>query len=165
MEIEDKEIRVHVEYKENPTFKGVLDSLIDTGKYRAITKIVDTGNGIEYHKKNIKIRKDTRKYIKIFQDAESLKRMLLLTTTAQRVLHFILNKMDTHGLSIYIFSNQFTKELDISRQSLSTGLKELLDNGWIFKSDVKKMYWINLYYMCKGSMEDVYYRKERSTPL
>lgn len=151
-------------YKVNPTLISLGKYLRDTGNLVTINKLVETGSGVEKVTRRIDEKEDNRGFTKIF-DGNISGDWTKLSLTAQRVLRFITLTLKVNEDHIFIYGGRFCKDNDISRQSLSLGLKELVEKNWLYKSDIPKRYWINLYYLCKGNVEDMWYKYQETIPV
>lgn len=151
-------------YRENPSLVSIGKVFRDTGKLITVNKEVVTGNGVEKVPKRIPVKEDTRTFIKFFE-GDNIGDWTKLSLTAQRVLRFILRKLELDKCYVIVYGSEFCREYGMSRQSFSLGIKELLVKNWIYRSEEPKMYWINLYYICKGNVEDMWYKYQETIPI
>lgn len=149
----------------NPTLIGVLKLLNRSTRTVKVTKIIQTGNGIERYTRDAPGVDDNRTFIKLFPSENGYGAICELSFIAQRVLFFIFEYIELDAVGIDIVSRKYCKETGASRQSLSTGLRELVDKKWLFRSYEPKYYWINLHYFFKGRMENVYMKHEETIPI
>lgn len=154
------------EVEVNPSLLGVLKLLDKSTRQVRINKLVVTGNGIERVSKLIQGYDDNRTFIKLFEGKDiGFTKILELSYIAKRVLVFIWDHLEVDEVGIDIISRKYCEETGASRQSLSTGLKELVDKGWLFRSFSPKYYWINLHLFFKGRMENVWTKYEEGIPI
>lgn len=145
-------------YRENPTIEGVFSTLHDGEGQVVITTHVDTGDGVERVNKKVQRKVDNRNFIKLFRINGTLDKFTELTRSAQMLLVYVMEKMDMNDTYTYVYGNEFCDKTHLSRGTFSNALTELLDKKWIYKSNIPKKYWINLYLIAKNRIEKLYYK-------
>jgi len=103
-----------------------------------------------------KVYKDNSKFIKVFLDSDTFTEITMLTITAQKVLSAVIKRIEYNKSYVYFSSNLLAKSLDLNTEMITRGIKELVDSEWLFRSDEKYKYWINLGLVCLGNREDMY---------
>lgn len=85
---------------------------------------------------------DRKEFVKIYRD--SLKTILKLSTTAQKLLWYILDILPQKAIHVDILTNICQKECGFkTRKSVSDGIVELLEKDILIKTPYQMRYWIN----------------------
>ncbi len=159
-------IKTIKEYKVNPSIELVGYLLTETKEtLRTRDRRIGKVNGkieVIFNTDRVLKYKDTSKFIKVYVDSNMFREYNLLSSTAQRLLTSIMEKLEYNQDSFYYSPSSLSKDADIDERNVSIYMKELLDKEWIFKSDDKRRYWINLCYFCIGDREEIY-RKVKAT--
>ena len=147
-------------YKWNPTLELVGYVLSDTNKtIRNKDKRIGRVSGkldVIYVNEQVKVYKDNSKFVKIFLDSNALGEFIELSSAAQRLMNFIINRLEYNQDYFYYIGNIMARESNIDESRISTYINELVDKEWIFRSDERGKYWINLCYICIGDRDELY---------
>lgn len=85
---------------------------------------------------------DRKEFVKVYR--ESLKTILNLSATAQKVLWYILDILPQRATCVDIVTNICQRECGFkTRHSVVNGLVELLEKGILIKSSYQMRYWVN----------------------
>lgn len=149
-------------------FNPWLKDMGDTLKYR--DKVLRTRNRVGLHKGNtenitvqevVQVMQDNTKFIKFYFDEEeqahSIQLFIELSLGAQRVLsHLIKTKIRFNESVIYFIVVNIAKELDISRQTVTAAVNELVERNWLARGQQKSQYFINVNLFCIGDKHEIY---------
>lgn len=104
---------------------------------------------------------ETSTFVKVYDDAYGT--LSKLSKTARAVLDFIIHKKLEYNKDEFIlYVKEYAVENNVSERTTYVGLNELLEKEIIYLSDYSNKYFINLKYICRGSMEDIYNRFKHS---
>jgi len=146
-------------YKENPTIGNILSVLKNTENSLAIdyTKENEFGKP-EKHIFRTREKKEIRRYIKFYEDSNALKNFINLSSLAQKLAVYAIEKTTKGTTHFYFISGEFCEKYHISNTNVGRAMNELLEKQWLFKSDKPKKYWINMSFFFRGSVEQIYYK-------
>lgn len=102
--------------------------------------------------------KDAAKFVKFYTEVGALEAFCELSSGAQRLLTVIINRLGYNEDYFYYTPVTMSKQANIAEAALSTYMRELLKEEWIYKSTENKKYWINLVYICVGDRAQMYAR-------
>ena len=105
-------------------------------------KNVEFINNTEFCEVNFKKIVDRTQFIKVFKD--SLKTILALSTTAQKVLWYIIDNVPKEKPFVYLDYKECMDNVGFkTRKSVYDGVIELLEKGILTRSSNSKKYWVN----------------------
>lgn len=127
-----------------PYQESLSSQLNDNTRSRTIYKGKDTEfiNSTEFCEVNFKKIVDRTQFIKVFKD--SLKTILALSTTAQKVLWYIIDNVPKEKHFVYLDYKEYMNNVGFkTRKSVYDGVIELLEKGILTRSSNSKKYWVN----------------------
>lgn len=98
------------------------------------------------------IRKDYRNFIQLYMNEETMKYMMRLKTSTIKLLCYIMDNVDSYGNAIVIAPAIVAKDIDMHYTTVYTARTALLKDKWIYRTDTKDRFTINL---LRFSREDV----------
>ena len=97
----------------------------------------------------ISTMKDKKEFIKVFR--ESIKTILQLSATAQKILWYIMDSLPINKNVVVITNDACMDTCGFkNRKSVRDGIIELLDKNILTRSSVKYKYWVNPIVMFNG---------------
>ena len=136
-----------------PYQESLSSQLNDNTRSRTIYKGKDTEfiNSTEFCEVNFKKIVDRTQFIKVFKD--SLKTILALSTTAQKVLWYIIDNVPKEKPFVYLDYKECMDNVGFkTRKSVYDGVIELLEKGILTRSSNSKKYWVNPLVIFNGNL-------------
>lgn len=110
------------------------------------------------------VYQDNSKFVKFYLDSDSLMEFSELSTSAQKMISYLIKNMEYGKDFVYLYNYKMIKEVGLSDTSISLAKNELVEKEWLFKSEETHKYWINLCYFCIGDREEIY-RRYKNTQM
>lgn len=145
------------EYKSNPSIEHLDDFLKKIGGGKEKVVIYEKEGRVKYTVSN---RRDKRKYAKFILYNGWLETITELDKSSIIVLFYILDNLKVGNSRIKLNSEEVCEVTKISRPTFYKAIYQLLDKEWLFRSTLKKYYFINMRRVSRGPAELVYQNHE-----
>jgi len=142
------------EYRVNPSIQKVKKDLVQVEK---TVKKIKSRDGIFKGKYKVITNKDVTSisvdktpFVRAYYIG--LVKTMSLSKQATKLLCYILAERIEQGkTSFFYFREIANKVTGIQLNNLTIALRELIDNEFIYKSNVRNEYWLNIEYFSKGN--------------
>lgn len=152
-EIEDEgdEKKVRKLHKSNPIIR-YLQRLFITRKKMYKSLEIESNY---YEPALIPVREDFRGFVKVFLNEETRDKYKELPKSASTLLYYIFENININSDEIYLHRSVVLRKTGMVIDTYNKARKHLIENEWIFESEIQNMYFINLSRFCKGRAEDI----------
>jgi hypothetical protein len=142
-------------YTWNPSIKELASRVYYTKKVvRYHDKRAATVKGRETIVQNVDISEeidDNHEFIKFYLTGiNAVSGYNKLSSTAQKIMSYVFTKLVHNQDYFYRLDGEIAITTELGSNVIYKGFKELIEKGWIVKSNVKLKYWINVNLYFKG---------------
>lgn len=111
---------------------------------------------------SLPVRKDYRKNVKLYLTEETVAYMQRLKTSTIKLLCYIMENVEEYGNRVNIVPNLVSKDIDMHFTTVYNSRLSLLKDKWIYKTDTKDRFTINLLRFSKGDIPHILNRYDRA---
>jgi len=104
---------------------------------------------------NLPVRRDFRKYVQLYLTEETIAYMMRLKTSTIKLLCYIMDNVEEYGNRVNIIPTIVSKDIDMHYTTVYNGRLALLKDKWIYKTDLKDRFTINLLRFSKGDVPHI----------
>jgi hypothetical protein len=151
-------------YKVNPSLYELAGHLVE-GRKTIRTKGTRPGkvggkDEVIYLTEQVKTYIDTSPFIIVYKNSFDL--IAELSANAQKVYFYCLKHLEYNRTDVLLVRGEIQESTKLSLSSISRGINELLDNEFLFKSNRKHFYFINLNIAHYGNRDEMYEEYEKT---